>query len=165
MTQTLPIISTGADGRLYADSREIAQHFGKEHRNVLQAIDNLVAEAPETLRNFQHGSYRLPNTGSQDHRLYLLDRDGFSLLVMGACPRADNFTALCRQPGNRPALRNLSNPSIGASQFDADKKMTLSLTEGHSRRWPHTATSGFGVWVWGCGGAPTPPTPISASSP
>ena len=72
------------DGTAYASSRDVAAFFGKRHADVLRAIDNLIADLPEeAVRNFAQGSYRLPNTGPQDHRLYEMDRKGFVFVTMG----------------------------------------------------------------------------------
>lgn len=66
------------------DSLQVAEKFGKEHRNVLRAIDNLL----ETLLKIEEPqkmfvvSKRKADDG-QYHRMYLMNRDGFSLLVMG----------------------------------------------------------------------------------
>lgn len=72
------------DGEVFATSRDVAAFFEKDHRNVLQAIDNLIAQEPSLpLRNFQQGSYTRPDTGAQEHRLFEMDRTGFTLLAMG----------------------------------------------------------------------------------
>ena len=73
----------GKDGVIRVRSVEVAERFKKEHRNVLRAIDNLIAQAGIPLLNFEQGSYTLQETGPQLHRCILMDRDGFSLLVMG----------------------------------------------------------------------------------
>lgn len=78
-----PVIAV-VDGIPTTTSVDIARHFGKQHRNVVQAIEGLIVQLPsEALLNFQHGSYTLPETGSQQHKLYRLTRDGFTLLAMG----------------------------------------------------------------------------------
>ena len=61
-------------------SVEIAKNFGKEHKNVLQTIGNLVAENSATKSMIYETSYE--NRGRQ-YPMYLMNRDGFSLLVMG----------------------------------------------------------------------------------
>lgn len=71
------------DGEAFATSRDVAAFFGKEHRNVLQSIDNLIAqEADLGLLNFQQTPYVEESTG-QTYRMYEMDRDGFTLLAMG----------------------------------------------------------------------------------
>lgn len=68
------------------DSVVVAEMFGKRHDLVLRAIDNL----NETLRkNEERSSVKMfflskrKADDGQYHRVYLMNRDGFSLLVMG----------------------------------------------------------------------------------
>ena len=61
-------------------SRDIAGHFEKAHGDVLKSINNLVRQNSLTKNMFIEKSreYR-----GQNFRYYLMNRDGFSLLVMG----------------------------------------------------------------------------------
>lgn len=78
-----PIVFT-KDGEVFANSRDVATFFGKNHRDVTRAIDTLIAQEQNLgVRNFAQGYYTLPETGSQQHRHYDMDRDGFTLLAMG----------------------------------------------------------------------------------
>lgn len=77
-----PIVFT-KDGEVFASSRDVAQFFGKRHRDVTEAIDNLIkAEGDLGVRNFRHTPYIEPSNG-QTYRSYNMDRDGFTLLAMG----------------------------------------------------------------------------------
>ncbi|SMC32318.1 phage regulatory protein, rha family [Fulvimarina manganoxydans] len=72
------------DGAVFADSRVVAEVFDREHRTVLRAIDALIASEPSlALHHFVQGCYANENTGAQRHRYFDMNRDGFSLLVMG----------------------------------------------------------------------------------
>lgn len=73
------------NNQIVTDSRSVAEHFGKEHKHVLEAIDNLVAQNSATKNMFlgQTREYR-----GRDFRYYLMNRDGFSLLVMGFTGKA-----------------------------------------------------------------------------
>lgn len=79
---------TSYNGVLVADSVQVAESFGKAHKNVLQTIDNLVTNlaAEFSAANVEPESYFIPaeyqNRG-KTYKKYLLTRDGFSLLVMG----------------------------------------------------------------------------------
>ncbi|MFN8828838.1 MAG: Rha family transcriptional regulator [Labrys sp. (in: a-proteobacteria)] len=78
-----PIV-TNRDGEVFANSRDVADYFGKNHRDVLRDIDNLIRNEPSLpLRNFAQGVYTLETTGSQQHRYFDMTRDGFTLLAMG----------------------------------------------------------------------------------
>ena len=66
--------------QIVTDSRNVAEHFGKRHDHVIRAIDNLVTQNGGTKNMFleQTREYR-----GQNFRYFLMNRDGFSLLVMG----------------------------------------------------------------------------------
>lgn len=71
------------NGTLTVSSLQVAEDFEKEHRNVVQAIEELkkgVAEKSADL--FIESSYQHPQN-KQTYKCYNLTRDGFSLLVMG----------------------------------------------------------------------------------
>lgn len=74
------------DGQVRATSRDVAKLFGKNHRDVLRAIDELVTAEPSLaeggMRNFAQTPYLEPSTG-QTYRQYEMSRDGFVLLAMG----------------------------------------------------------------------------------
>lgn len=68
------------EGQVVVSSREVADNFGKEHKNVLQIIKNLVAENQAAKNFFIESSYE--NRGKQ-YPEFLCTRDGFTLLAMG----------------------------------------------------------------------------------
>lgn len=65
--------------RLVTTSLKVAEVFEKEHKNVLQSIENLMAEK-SAAKFFRETTYK--NRG-KEYPMYEMDRDGFSLLVMG----------------------------------------------------------------------------------
>lgn len=70
-------------GQIVVSSREVANNFEKQHKHVLECIENLkegVAEKSADL--FIESKYQHPQN-KQYYKEYLLTRDGFSLLVMG----------------------------------------------------------------------------------
>lgn len=67
-----------------ADSRDVAAAFEKNHRDVLRAIDSMIKQEPcLTPAQFCAGVYSMEVTGRQQHRHFLMTRDGFALLAMG----------------------------------------------------------------------------------
>ena len=58
----------------------VAEKFGKRHDNVLQTIQNLVTENSAANSYFTLSEY--DNRG-KNYPMYVMTRDGFSLLVMG----------------------------------------------------------------------------------
>lgn len=75
------------DGLPVVSSINIAEHFEKEHRGVLRDIRAVSDEIPEDLRahNFVLSSYegKTPTGGTRTYPMYLLTRDGFTLVAMG----------------------------------------------------------------------------------
>lgn len=75
------------DGLPVVSSLALADHFEKEHRGVLRDIRVISEELPEDLRahNFVLSSYdgKTPNGGKRTYPMYLLTRDGFTLVAMG----------------------------------------------------------------------------------
>lgn len=67
--------------QLVTDSRQVAEHFGKQHKHVLEAIENIKAENSAVTKLFYETTYQA-GTG-KNYKMYLMNRDGFSLLVMG----------------------------------------------------------------------------------
>lgn len=61
-------------------SLQVAKSFEKQHKNVLQSIQNLAAENSATRNMFVEGTY--VNRGKEYPMVYM-NRDGFSLLAMG----------------------------------------------------------------------------------
>lgn len=108
------------DGEVFANSRDVGDYFGKQHRNVLEAIDNLIANEPELgLRNFRQTPYVEPSTG-QTYRSFDMDRRAFSVLAMGFTGAKalkwklryiDAFDAMEAELRNRPASINVRDPS------------------------------------------------------
>lgn len=76
----VPVLAV-ANGRPVVTSLNIADVFGKLHKNVLQSIESL--EVPEEFGrlNFQPSSYL--NAQSKQQPMYNITRDGFVLLAMG----------------------------------------------------------------------------------
>lgn len=67
--------------RLIVTSLEISNHFGRQHKNVLQAIENLDCSQPFRQLNFQPIVYH--DNRNRPQQAYELTRDGFTFLCMG----------------------------------------------------------------------------------
>jgi Rha family phage regulatory protein len=80
--QRNPIVFT-KDGEVFANSRDVALFFGKQHGHVMRDIDNLIASEPKLgLSTFGQTQY-VEDQNGQAYRSYDMDRDGFTLLCMG----------------------------------------------------------------------------------
>ena len=62
-------------------SLQVAENFGKQHKHVLEAIEKITAENSAVTEMFYETTYKT-GTG-KNYKMYLMTRDGFSLLVMG----------------------------------------------------------------------------------
>lgn len=62
-------------------SLDVARVFGKQHKNILQAIENLDCSAEFSELNFQLAKYK--DEQSKNRPMYRMTRDGFTFLVMG----------------------------------------------------------------------------------
>ena len=84
MSSQKPITSglalTVQDGKVTASSRDIAKKFGKQHDNVLRAIQNLDCSPEFKSLNFEGLKYQYRG---QEFPYYEMTRDGFSFLCMG----------------------------------------------------------------------------------
>ncbi len=69
------------DGQPAVSSRDVAEQFGKEHKDVLEAIRKMIAENSALLQMFYKDEY----TTVQNRKMpmYYMNRDGFTLLAMG----------------------------------------------------------------------------------
>ena len=69
------------NGHITATSLQVAEHFGKRHRDVLRAIRNLGCSAEFNERNFALVDY-IDDKGERRPQ-YHVTRDGFAMLAMG----------------------------------------------------------------------------------
>lgn len=75
------IILQDINGIILASSREISERFGKDHKHVLRDINNLTVQNWAVRNMFTESEYI--NDRGRKYPEYLMNRDGFSLLVMG----------------------------------------------------------------------------------
>lgn len=79
-------------------SLQVAEKFGKRHDRVLRAIDNLLETLPkngEVSKMFILSKRKAAD--GQFHRMYFMNRDGFSLLVMGFTGKKDMLVSVIRE--------------------------------------------------------------------
>lgn len=68
------------NNQVVVSSRQIAEHFGKQHKDVLENIRKILVAENSATKFF---SETVHEYRGQQFPEYLMDRDGFSLLVMG----------------------------------------------------------------------------------
>lgn len=79
------IILSTQNGEPVASSRHIAESFGKEHKHVLAAIRQILVDENSATKFFHETSFEYRGKKFPE---YLMNRDGFSLLVMGFTGKA-----------------------------------------------------------------------------
>lgn len=74
------IILSTQNGQAVVSSRDIAKHFGREHKNILAAIREILVAEKSATKFFYESSFEYRG---QTFPEYLMNRDGFTLVVMG----------------------------------------------------------------------------------
>ena len=80
MEKEISIVLDSEHEQLVVSSLQVADDFRKEHKTVLRNIENLAAQNCITKSMFYEATY--DNRGKK-YPMYIMNRDGFSLLVMG----------------------------------------------------------------------------------
>ena len=75
------LVQVGNNGQLVVSSRQVAEHFGKQHKDVIESIREIMRSAEISANLFLEDSY--VDTWNRKQKQYLMNRDGFSLLAMG----------------------------------------------------------------------------------
>lgn len=70
------------DGKAFANSRDVANHFAKRHADVIRSIEGLGCSAGFRERNFAFSPYRADGQ-AREYPSWDMTKDGFSFLVMG----------------------------------------------------------------------------------
>lgn len=68
------------NNQVVVSSRQVAEHFGKEHKTVLRSINEILVAQNCATKFFHETTHEYRG---QKFPEYLMNRDGFSLLVMG----------------------------------------------------------------------------------
>lgn len=70
-------------GTPVTDSVKVAQVFGKQHKNVMQSIRNILGTAENSAHQRWFCESTYSDAQNKPRPMYLMNRDGFSLLAMG----------------------------------------------------------------------------------
>lgn len=70
------------NNQVVVSSRQVAEKFGKLHKDVLENIREILKAENSAVRFFQENMYKVSGN-NKSYPEYLMNRDGFSLLVMG----------------------------------------------------------------------------------
>lgn len=112
------------NGQVTTTSREVAQVFGREHRDVLKAIDNLTKDLDEGVRNFSQAPMfteeaYVHSQNHQEYRQVRMNKDGFTLLAMGFTgSKATQFKLRYIQAFNEMEEMLRSQPALPTNPLD-----------------------------------------------
>lgn len=78
------LVFKGQNDQVVTTSLKVAEVFGKEHRDVLESIRQLIKGSAEFSATpmFEETAYTHPQN-KQQYPMYIMNRDGFTLLAMG----------------------------------------------------------------------------------
>lgn len=68
------------NNRVVVSSKQVAKRFNKEHKNVLATIKDILVAGKSATNFYEETSF---DYRGRKFPMYLMDKDGFSLLVMG----------------------------------------------------------------------------------
>lgn len=111
------------DGRPMARSIDVADFFGRRHRDVTRAIRNMEIPDETRSRNFAQSSVvRVTGNGARrTYPGYLMTRDGFTLLAFGFTGRkAMTFKLAYIEAFNAMEAALAHRPELQASRFAPD---------------------------------------------
>lgn len=71
------------NGSTFTNSLLVAEKFGKSHKNVIASIKDILTSAENSANLFIEATY--PDSYGRDQFMYIMNRDGFTLLVIRSC--------------------------------------------------------------------------------
>lgn len=80
MTDVSSALVEVQNGQIVVSSKQVAEHFGKEHKHVLESIREILAVEKSATKFFAESTFE--NRG-KEYPMLLMNRDGFTLLAMG----------------------------------------------------------------------------------
>ena len=143
------------DGTVTTTSVQVAQYFGKRHRDVMRAIKNLISELPEPdARNFAQtcvetrieGAANTQGATRQDPA-YRMTREGFMLLAMGFTGKEalrwklayiaafNRMEAELQKPAYDPARIQLAHSLAAQAAAQVTQTVFEAIASGRNSDW------------------------------
>lgn len=128
------------DNQIVVSSLQIAEHFWKEHNHVLRDIRKELGYIqnwtdPSDAKMFIETTYVHPQNG-QEYPMFLMNRDGFSLIVMGFTGKKASewkhkyikaFNQMEEMLKQQSVQQNLSPMELATAEFDSTLKFAQLL--------------------------------------
>lgn len=130
------------NNQVVVNSRDVAEHFGKRRDHVLRDIEELIRKDPPKIGEMFH-RVETPDSYGRMQKSYYMNRDGFSLLVMGFIGKEaiewklkyiEAFNEMEKELKNPLALPNFSNPAEAARAWADEfekRKQAEALNEAN----------------------------------
>lgn len=130
------------NNQVVVNSRDVAEHFGKRRDHVLRDIEELIRKDPPKIGEMFH-RVETPDSYGRMQKSYYMNRDGFSLLVMGFTGKEaiewklkyiEAFSEMEKKLKNPLALPNFSNPAEAARAWADEfekRKQAEALNEAN----------------------------------
>lgn len=80
-SKSISLVFNDDSGHILTNSMLVAEKFGKQHKHVIDAIKKLISSAENSAQFFVSTTY--VDGSGKTNPMYVMNRDGFSLLVMG----------------------------------------------------------------------------------
>ena len=128
------------NNKVVVSSRQVAENFGKQHKDVLESIRGILAAENSATKFFRESTFE--NRGKH-YPEYIMNRDGFSLLVMGFTGKEamtwkiryiqafNEMEAKIRE--NTLIMPNFNNPAEAArawaKEYEEKQKALAQVTE------------------------------------
>jgi len=75
------LVFKGDNNRIFTNSLLVAEKFGKQHKHIMQSVKDLMTSVEKSSNLFIKSEY--PDNYGRMQPMYIMNRDGFALLVMG----------------------------------------------------------------------------------
>lgn len=76
------IVGKKGEEQLVTTSLKVAEKFGKQHKDVLESIREILKAENSAFKLFKEDTYKVDGN-NKSYPMFYMNRDGFSLLVMG----------------------------------------------------------------------------------
>ena len=129
------LVFKSSKGNAVTNSLLVAEKFGKQHKHVLDAIRNIISSAENSAQFYHSTTYK--DSSGKSNEMFIMNRDGFSLLVMGFTGKEalkfkieyiNAFNKMDEQLKQMVSLPNFNNP-VEAARAWADQVEKKQLAE------------------------------------
>jgi len=117
------------NNQVVTSSRNVARDFNKRHDHVTRDIDEIIEGLPkngDTQQMFYETTY-IHEQNKQEYRQYLMNRDGFTLLVMGFTGKAAMRFKIDYMNAFNQMEKELQQPRVLSEKEQLKASMRLSL--------------------------------------